>query len=87
MCIDYRILNKNTVKNRYPLPGIDDMFDQLQGAKVFSCIDLQSSYYQVGLKPDDVLKIAFTTPWGSMSPGCCVLVHHSPMHLAPSRTS
>ena len=64
MCIDYRTLNKNTVKNRYPLPRIDDMFDQLQGAKVFSSIDLQSAYYQVRLKPDDVPKTAFTTPMG-----------------------
>ena len=64
MCIDYRILNKNTVKNRYPLPRIDDMFDQLLGAKVLSSIDLQSAYYQVRLKPDDVPKTAFTTPMG-----------------------
>ena len=49
MCVDYRSLNKNTVKNRYPLPRIDDMFDQLQGAKVFSSIDLQSAYYQCAM--------------------------------------
>ena len=64
MCIDYRTLNKNTVKNRHPLPRIDEMFDQLQGAKVFSSIDLQSAYYQVRLKPDDVPKTALTTPMG-----------------------
>ena len=64
MCIDYRSLNQQTVKNRYPLPRIDDLFDQLQGAKVFSSIDLQSAYYQVRLKPEDVPKTAFTTPLG-----------------------
>ena len=51
-CVDYRSLNKQTVKNRYPLPRLDDLFDQLQGAKVFSSIDLQSAYYQVRLKPE-----------------------------------
>ena len=50
MCIDYQSLNKHTIKNGYPLPCIDDLFDQLQGAKVFSSIDLQSAYYQVRLK-------------------------------------
>ena len=64
MCIDYRSLNQQTVKNRYPLPCIDDLFDQLQGAQVFSSIDLQSAYYQVRLKPVDVPKTAFTRPLG-----------------------
>ncbi len=64
MCIDYRSLNKQTVKNRYPLPRIDDLFDKLQGSEVFSSIDLQSAYYQVRLKPEDVPKTAFTTPQG-----------------------
>ena len=61
---DFRGLNKNTVKNRFPLPLIDDLFDQLQGAKVFSSLDLQSAYYQVRLKPEDVPKTTFTTPRG-----------------------
>ena len=64
MCIDYRALNKQTVQSRYPLPRIDDLFDKLQGAQVFSSIDLQSAYYQVRLKPEDVPKTAFTTPMG-----------------------
>ena len=64
MCIDYKSLNQQTVKSRYPLPRIDDLFDRLQGAQVFSSIDLQSAYYQVRLKPDDVPKTAFTTPMG-----------------------
>ena len=64
MCIDYRGLNKQTVKNKFPIPRIDDLFDQLAGAKVFSSIDLQSAYHQVRLKPEDVPKTAFTTPMG-----------------------
>ena len=64
MCIAYRGLNKQTVKNRFPIPRIDDLFDQLAGAKVFSSIDLQSAYHQVRLKPEDVPKTAFPTPMG-----------------------
>lgn len=60
MCVDYRALNKQTRKNRYPLPRIDDLFDKLHGARVFSSIDLQSAYHQVRLKPEDVPKTAFT---------------------------
>ena len=62
MCIDYRGLNKQTVKNRFPT--IDDLLDQLSGAKVFSSIDLQSAYHHVRLKPEDVPKTAVTTPMG-----------------------
>jgi hypothetical protein len=54
LCIDYRRLNKVTVKNIYPLPRIDDLFDQLKGAKVFSKIDLRSGYYQMRIKGQDV---------------------------------
>ena len=74
MCIDYRALNAQTQKNRFPLPRIDDLFDQLQGARYFSSIDLQSAYYQVRLKPEDVPKTAFTTPWACLSSRCCALV-------------
>ncbi|GLT29333.1 hypothetical protein SLA2020_042070 [Shorea laevis] len=64
LCIDYRELNKVTVKNRYPLPRIDDLFDQLKGAQVFSKIDLRSGYHQLKIKPDDVPKTAFRTRYG-----------------------
>jgi hypothetical protein len=65
MCIDYRALNKATVKNRYPLPRIDDLFDRLSGAKVFSRIDLRSGYYQIRIKEGDEEKIACRTRYGS----------------------
>ncbi|GKV43664.1 hypothetical protein SLEP1_g50928 [Rubroshorea leprosula] len=64
LCIDYRRLNQVTVKNKYPLPRIDDLFDQLQGARVFSKIDLRSGYYQLKIKPEDVMKTAFRSRYG-----------------------
>ncbi|GJT22032.1 putative reverse transcriptase domain-containing protein [Tanacetum coccineum] len=64
MCIDYRELNKLTVKNRYPLPRIDDMFDQLQGSSVYSKIDLRSGYRQLRVREGDILKTAFRTRYG-----------------------
>ena len=64
LCVDYRQLNKMKVKNKYPLPRIDDLFDQLKGASVFSKIDLRSGYHQLMIKDADVNKTAFRTRYG-----------------------
>ncbi|GKC16870.1 hypothetical protein Tco_1013652 [Tanacetum coccineum] len=61
MCIDYRELNKLTVKNRYPLQRIDDLFDQLQGSNIYSKIDLRLGYHQLRVREEDILKTAFRT--------------------------
>jgi hypothetical protein len=64
MCVDYRSLNEVTVKNKYPLPRIDDLFDQLNGACVFSKIDLRSGYHQLKVRATDIPKTAFITRYG-----------------------
>jgi hypothetical protein len=64
LCVDYRPLNAVTVKNKYPLPRIDILFDQFTCAKVFSKVDLRSGYYQIKIRPEDVPKTVFSTRYG-----------------------
>ena len=64
LCIDYRQLNNVTVKNKYPFPSIDDLFDQMRGAKVFSKISLRYVYHQVRIKDEDIHKTTFKTRYG-----------------------
>jgi hypothetical protein len=64
LCVDYRPLNIVTMKNKYPLPRIDVLFDQLSGAKILSKIDLCSGYHQIKIPPCDIPKTAFSTQYG-----------------------
>ena len=64
LCIDYRQLNRVTIKNRYPLPRIDDLFDQLRGSRVYPKIDLRTGYHQLRVRETDIPKTAFRTRYG-----------------------
>jgi hypothetical protein len=64
MCVDYRSLNEVTIKNKYPLPRIENLFDQLKGASVFSKIDLRSGYHQLKIRESDIPKITFRIRYG-----------------------
>jgi hypothetical protein len=84
MCVNYHPLNEVTIKNKYPLPRIDVLFDQLAGAQVFSKIDLRSGYHQIKIRASDVPKTFFSTRCGLYEFLVCLLV--SPMHLPISCT-
>jgi hypothetical protein len=62
MCVDYRLLNKVTIKNKYPLPRIEDLFDQMKEASVFSKIDLRSGYYQLKIRESYMPKVHISRP-------------------------
>jgi hypothetical protein len=79
MCVDYRLLNDVTIKNKYPFPCIDDLFDQMRGAKVFSKIDLCFGYHQMKIRLSDIPKTAFTTRYGLYE--YTVMSFGLPMHL------
>src|SRR4051812_26680085 len=64
MCVDYRPLNLATIKNKYPLPRINDLYDQLAGSSVFSKMDLRLGYHQIKIRTEDIPKTAFTTRYG-----------------------
>jgi hypothetical protein len=64
MCVDYRSMNEVTIKNKYPLPRIEDLFDQMKGASVFSKIDLKSGYHQLRIQESNIPKTAFRTRYG-----------------------
>jgi hypothetical protein len=64
MCVDYCSLNEVTIKNMYPLPQIEDLFDQMEGASVFSKIDLRSGYHQLRIRESDIPKTMFCTRYG-----------------------
>jgi hypothetical protein len=73
LCIDFQQLNKVTVKNKYPLPRIDDLFDQLKDEKIFSKIDLRSGYHQVRINDEDISKTTFRTRYVIMNSQWCCL--------------
>ena len=64
MCVDYCALNKKTIKNRFPIPQIEDIFDKVQGANYFNWIDLKSGYHQIRIVPKDIHKTTFRTQFG-----------------------
>ena len=85
--IDYRQLNAITAKQRFPIPRVEDLFDKLQSASVFSSLDLQCGYYQLRLNENDVPKSAFTTPFGHFEycPWACATVRRCFSHLWRAR--
>ena len=83
MCLDFRALNEATVKDAYPLPLIDVLFDQLAGKRVFSSLDLRSGYLQMKVDEDSVQKLSFRSPFGSYAYKVVPLVPATHLQLFP----
>ncbi|MGQ3286101.1 reverse transcriptase family protein, partial [Bosea sp. (in: a-proteobacteria)] len=74
MCVDYRQLNKLTIRDQCPLPRIDDLFDKLSGMTVFSSLDLQAGYHQIRIPDEDIPKLLLGRPWDTINIKCYALV-------------
>ena len=81
MCVDCRLLNLATIKNKYPLPRINDLYDQLAGLSAFSKMDLRLGYHQIRIRKEDIPKTAFTTRYGLYVHRHVIRINQCPRHI------